>query len=419
MSKTIIEKILSEKAGRTVVAGDEVIVEPDLYCAYDYPGWYAETEDFRRLVDTLGLDHLEHPEKMLVFIDHFVPGGNSDAQAVHARTRELCRRYHVRLYEGMGIGHQVLIEEGHVTPGALVFHFDSNINTIGALGACGMGIRNALVEAIVMGCYVLEVPETFRLDLVGSLPEGVCARDAFLAFLSTVGPAGCRGMCLEVGGEGARGLEVDDRCSFSNMAMYVSATSCIFEPDAKVDAFLEGRTPRPFEHVLPDPDASYAKRMTLDLGSVEPMISLPPYVYNVHPLAEKIGMGVDVGFVGTCSSGRVEDFKVIDRMLEGREVAAGFRLELVPASKRIERVLADTKVMGRLLGAGARFIYPSCDTCFGLSCAMSPGEKALSTGQNTPGRKGCLTADIYLASPSSIAAAATCGRIVDPRELLR
>jgi len=226
-------------------------------------------------------------------------------------------------------------------------------------------------------------------------------------------------MCLEVGGDGLASLEVDERCAFSDLAMYTSATTCIMEPDDKVERFLSGRARRRYEPVFPDPDAHYQKRLVLDLNEVRPVLVPPPLAYKVVNLTSKVGMKVDVGYVGTCSSGRVEDFREVLEILDGKKIAEGFRLEMVPSSLGVQKELADSGIMGRLIDAGARFLFPCCDSCFGLICDMTPGEVALSTGMNVRGRKGCAEADIYMAGPYSIAAAALTGRVTDPRSLMK
>ena len=418
MERTMIEHIFSQNIGKDVRPGEEYLFEPDLCCAYDAPGWYVNTPEFDKLVTELNIKKLKDPSKFLMFIDHFVPAGNSAIQEVHVQTRTLCKQYGVKLYEAAGIGHQVLAEEGYAVPGEFAVHYDTHISMIGALGACGMGVRNCLIEVFATQKIALVVPETFRLDLIGKLQPGVTIRDAFHWLLQEIGPAGCRGMCLEIGGSGLESLDLDDRFTFCNLGMFVSAVTVLMEQDEKVDQFLRDRARKPVHHIAPDPDAIYAKRMCFDLSKVEPILVAPPSSVNTIHLTTKLGMKVDVGYVGSCASGRMKDFHQLLEVLGGKKIADGFRLELIPASVAIQKKLAESGVMSRLIDAGARFFYPSCDTCFGFSCAMTRGEVALSTGTlNLPGRKGCVEADIYTAGPYAIAAAALSGCVTDPRTL--
>lgn len=419
MGQTIIEKILSKNLGRTVSPGEEDLFKPDLACAYDAPGWYVNTPEFPKLVNTLGLHKLKDPDQFLIFIDHFDPAGTSAQRAVHAETREYCKKYGVKLYEGKGIGHQVVMEEGYVVPGDFIVHYDTHISLLGALGACGMGVRNCLIEVMATQKIALVVPHTVRVDLIGKMRKGVTSRDVFNAMLKKFGASTYRGMCLEIGGEGLSSIPLDERFTFCNLGLFMSVVTVIMEQDSQVDSFLKAHTHKPFQPVFPDYNAQYAHRITVDLDQVEPMLAVPPSATGVITLSEKIGMHVDVGYVGSCASGRVEDFKRVLEIIDGRKIKEGFRLEIIPCSMEIQKEIANNGMMGKLIDAGAQVHYPSCDTCFGFNCAMLNGEVALSTGTlNGPGRMGCLNADIYTASTYAIAAASLTGEVTDPRKYL-
>lgn len=417
MGQTLVEKIFSKNLGRQVKAGDEALFEPDLACAYDYPGYIDSYE--KQLKEELKIFKVKKPEKFVLFIDHFNPGGSWEFRSVHVKTRNFAKEFGLKLIENKGIGHQALMEEGYVVPGMFVVHFDGHVTTLGALGACAMGIRSSMIEVFATQEVSMVTPETIRIEFTGKLEKGVTARDVFHSIVRKLGPAGCRSLAIEYGGEGLKSLDMDSRFVLCNQTMFMGGVTAVMETDEKVDDFLRGRTARDYVHIRPDKDASYVKVVQIALDQVEPVLVAPPSSANTVDISDYEGLKVDVGYIGSCASGRVSDFAMALEILEGRKVCQGFRLEAVPSSVRIQKEIGENGMMGRLIDAGACVYYPSCDFCYGLIGQMTPGEVALSTGTlNIPGRMGCTAADIYTASPYTIAAAAVTGKITDPRKLL-
>ncbi|MDO4314160.1 MAG: aconitase family protein [Oscillospiraceae bacterium] len=416
MGQTIIEKILSQNLGRTVRAGDEALFEPDLTIAYDYPGYI---DSYERQLEELKCLTVNKPEKFMFFIDHFNPAGDTKYREVHVKTRSFAKRCNIRLYEDVGIGHQVIMEEGYIVPGMMVIHFDGHVSTLGALGAGAISVRNAVIEALATNKVSIVVPGTLRVNLTGKLEKGVTARDVFHTLVRRLGPSGGCSLCIEFGGEGLRELSMDDRITMCNQAMFLSAVTAVCEQDDKTDAFLAGTARREYTHVTPDKDAVYAKEYTLDLSTVAPVLVAPPSSANTVDIADYEGMKVDIGYVGSCASGRVSDFRQVLEILEGKHIAAGTHMYAVPASVKLQKELAANGMMGRLIDTGACVYYPSCDFCYGMLGTMTAGEVALSTGTlNIPGRMGCTKADIYTASPYTIAASLLYGKVTDPRKVL-
>lgn len=413
MGQTIIEKILSQNLGRIVRAGDEALFEPDLTLAYDYPGYI---DSYERQMEELGIPMVKKPEKFLLFIDHFNPAGDTTHREVHVKTRNFAKRCGIRLFENAGIGHQVIMEKGYVVPGMMLIHFDGHVSMLGALGAGAISVRNAVIEALATNQVSIMVPGTLRVNLTGRLERGVTARDVFHTLVQRLGPSGACALCIEFGGEGLLAMSMDDRMVLCNQAMFLSAVTAVCEQDEKVDAFLRDTAQRPYSHVVPDKDARYDKEYTLDLATVSPVLVAPPSSANTAAIADYEGMRVDVGYVGSCASGRITDFAQVLDVLEGRHIASETRLYAVPSSVQLQKELAANGMMGKLIDAGACLYYPSCDFCFGMLGTMTAGEVALSTGTlNIPGRMGCTKADIYTASPYTIAASLLKGKITDPR----
>ncbi|MDF0750110.1 aconitase family protein [Marinobacter sp. 71-i] len=417
MSQTIAEKIFSRIAGQKVSAGTERLFPPDLITAYDYPGYIDKYET--QMADELGITKVNHPEKFILFIDHLYPAGNPKAQQIHEITRRFARNYGFKLYEGDGIGHQVISEKGHVHPGMFVTHFDGHISTIGALGAIGIGIRNSMIEAFATEEVSLVVPSSVRINLEGKLQRGVTARDVFHWIVRKIGPDGCRQAVIEYGGKGLGSLEMDERFTLCNLAMFLGGISAVMETDEKTHAYLRQTTGQEHPPMAPDPGARYEKEVTINLSEVEPVLVAPPSPANTIPISEALGVRIDSGYIGSCASGRIKDFEQAVEILEGRRVAEGFRLNAVPTTTAIQAQMSELGLTPKLIRSGAQVHVSTCDFCIGQMGALTEGERSVSTGTlNIPGRMGSNRAEIYTASPYTIAATAVHGKIVDPRTML-
>lgn len=416
MGQTIVEKILSKVKGKNVYAGDEELFSPDRIIAYDYPGYI---DVYWQQMKDLSISKVKDSSKFVLFIDHFYPAGGGKEQNVHQITRDFAKEYGLKLIEGEGIGHQLSIDKGLVKPGDFVVHFDGHVSSLGSIGAFGIGIRNSMIEAFATEEISLVVPSTTRIDLIGKLSKGVAARDLFIKLLDHLGPAGALSTVVEYGGEGLSSLNIDDRFVICNLAMFIGAVSAIAETDSVTTEYISKHLNEEAASVHPDSDAKYDKTITIDLGEIVPMLSLPHSPANTAIIDVALGKPVNVGLVGSCASGRITDFAQVVQVLKGKKIAEGFRLTMVPTTVEIQNEIARNGMMSTLIEAGARIHYPSCDFCFGVLGALSDGEIALSTGTlNVPGRMGNTKADIYNASPYTIAASALHGKIVDPRDVL-
>lgn len=416
MGQTMCEKMMSRCLGKTVRAGDEALFYPDRIIAYDYPGYI---DVYHRQMQELGIERVEHPERGVLVIDHFDPAGSSRENEYHRTTWEFADKFGYRVVAGRGIGHLAVTELGLVKPGMLCVHFDGHASTMGAVGASCFGVSNAITEAFALQSLYLVVPPTYRVNFTGRLARGVAARDVFHTLLRQIGPCGALNCMVEFGGDGLHGLTMDDRFTLCNLAMFIGARSAVAEQDDRTEAYLQAFGVTDYSFVAPDPGAGYQAVLDFDLGGVEPVLVAPPSPAGTVDITAHLGRPVQVGLVGSCAAGRATDFQQMLEILDGRRVKEGFRLHCVPATAAIQAELADSGLMGRLIRAGARFQYPSCDFCYGKLGVTLPGETALSTGTlNVPGRMGCKSADIFTASPYSIAAAAVTGVITDPRTLL-
>jgi 3-isopropylmalate/(R)-2-methylmalate dehydratase large subunit len=418
MGQTITEKILSRASGVPGVrAGDEVKAKPDFVVAYDFPG-YTDVI-FKQMKDEFGIEKVAEPERFVMFIDHMVPAVTSQEEDLHQNTRDWGAANDVAVHERKGIGHQVAAELGYATPGAFVVHFDGHISQLGTFGTLAIGVRRHLLEAFVKERILLKVPATTRVDLTGRLQPGVMARDVFHHIVRVIGSSGCRFQVLELGGDAFEHLGIDARQTITCLAMFTGAITAIINPDDVTLAYAKTRAKLELEPVYSDPDAVYAARHHIDISGLEPIVVMPPSPANTRDLSEAVGTEVQVGYLGSCASGRLEDLRAAAQVLKGRQVKPGFQLHVVPTSQEIMRQAAAEGILTDLIAAGAFVSSPSCDYCFGRIGVMTAGQRAVSTGTlNVRGRMGSPDSEIYIVNAAAVAASSIEGRIADPRKYL-
>lgn len=416
MGSTITEKIMARAAGLpSVKAGDEVLAKPDYVIAYDFPG-YTDVY-FKSMKEDFGIERVAEPDRFAIFIDHMVPATSPKEEELHIITRTWCAENNVPLFERKGIGHQVAAEVGYAVPGAFVVHFDGHISQLGTFGTLAMGIRRNILEAFVRERISIRVPHTVRVDLEGELQPGVMARDVFHHLVRVLGPSSCRFQVLELGGSGLSQLSTEGLQTVTGLAMFTGAITAIVNPDETRLAYALPRARKALDPVWSDPDADYAAHHTIDLSVIEPVIVIPPTPANTRDLKDYLGLEVQVGYLGSCASGRLEDLRVAAKILAGRQVAPGFQLNVIPTSQEIMAAAANEGLIGTLVAAGAFVSSPSCDYCFGRIATMTQKQRAVSTGTlNVRGRMGSTDSEIYLCSAASVAAAAIEGAIADPRK---
>lgn len=418
MGYTMTEKILGRASDQeSVRARENHAVQPARMIAYDFPG-YTDVM-FRQMRDDFGITELQDPSRYIVFIDHMLTKRNDKETEVHQVTRDWCEFYGIELHEGRGIGHQLTAELGLAIPGEFLVHFDGHISGIGAFGALGWGIRRDLIEAWVTGQVFVDIPGTTRFDLVGEFPPGVDSRDLVHTIIDLVGADGCAHQVMEFGGPGARSMAIDHRQGLCGMAMFTGAVSAIFEPDELSLAYANKVARRSFEAIYPDADATYAARHTIDLSTLTPRVVLPgsARAVNTKTAQELAGTPITKAFIGSCASGRIEDLRAAALVLDGRQVAPGVELNVVPTSQKVYEQAEQEGILDVLRAAGAHINISSCDFCFGYQKPLQAGENCISTGVlNISGRMGSPDANIYMGSPYTVAASALTGTIQESNQ---
>ena len=419
MGYTIAEKILARVSETTDVrAGNEVLAKPDFVIAYDFPG-YTDVI-FRQMEEDFGIDKVSEPERYALFIDHMVPAISTQEEELHQLTRDWGAKNNVPVYERKGIGHQVAAELGYATPGAFVVHFDGHISQLGTFGTLAIGVRRHLLEAFVKERIKFKVPETTRIDLTGTLQKGVTARDVFHHIVRVLGSRSCRGHVMELGGDTIDNMSLEGRQAITCLAMFTGAITAIINPDQKALSYMKERQRIDIDPLFSDHDATYANRHKIDVNNLEPIVVVPPNPSNTQNLSEVAGTEVQVGYLGSCASGRVEDLELAADVLEGHKVKDGFQLNVIPTSQKIMEIAAEKGIITRLINAGAFISSSSCDYCFGRMGVMQAGQRAVSTGTlNVRGRMGSPDSEIFIMNAAAVAASAIEGRITDPRPFLK
>ncbi len=421
MGKTFAEKILSQKSGRDVKAGDIVTVSPDFVMSHDNTAAISLT--FKKM----GVEKVANPDKIVIVLDHVVPAASEKYAMNHVMIRQFVKEQGIKHFYDVnsdgGICHQVLSEKGYALPGLLILGADSHTTTYGAFGAFSAGIGRSEVAAIwAIDEIWLRVPETMKIVVNGKLPDGVSAKDLILYIIGQIRSDGANYMSIEFEGETIEDLSVSSRMVLSNMSAEAGAKNGFIAPDDKTFEWIRGKEKAKYEVVLPDSDAEYAKTVEFDVSNLEPQVAYPHTVDNVYPISKAVEdeIKINQALIGTCTNGRLEDLEAAARILEGRHIHPDVRLLVLPASWEVYRAAMRKGVIDKLIEAGAVILNPGCGPCLGAhEGVLAKGEVAISTSnRNFKGRMGSREAFIYLASPATVAASAIEGKIADPRKYL-
>ena len=415
MGQTFAEKILSKKAGRTVVPGEIVEVEPDVAMSHDNTA--AISGIFRKI----GVEKIARPDIHVVILDHAAPAPNEIIAANHKVVREFVAQQGIERFHDIttGICHQVMCEKGYVLPGMVAVGSDSHSCMYGAMGAFGTGIgRSEMAVVFATGRLWFRVPESIKVELTGTMPKGVTSKDLMLKIAKAIGTDGAIYKMLEFTGPLIGRLSIAQRMIFPNMSVEIGAKGGFVEPDDAMEAWLRERTDASWEVVRPDPDAEYEQTHAFDCTDLQPQVATPHDVDRAFDVSEVKGVKVDQLMLGTCCNGRLEDFEVTARILKGKKISPGVRFLALPASMNIYLEALKLGYIQTLIEAGVVVMNPGCGPCMGAhEGILAPGEVALTTSnRNFKGRMGCKEADIYLGSPATVAASALTGHITDHRE---
>ncbi len=438
MGQTLIEKIVNRyavglDAGQLTHAGDYVSIRPLHVMTHDNTG--AVIPKF----GAIGAQRVHDPKQPVFCLDHDIQNTSPENLAKYARIQKFAETHGIDFYPaGSGIGHQLMVEQGYVQPGALVVASDSHSNLYGGAAAVGTPVVRTDAAAIwATGETWWQIPDVVKMELRGRLRPGVVGKDLIIALCGAFNKDEVLNCVVEFVGDGVAGLTIDQRLTVANMTTEWGALAGVFPFDEVLRDYLYARagllaqrSDRPpqytraqvdqwyHERLQPDPDAYYAKELAIDLSQIVPHVAGPNEVKLITPVSEiqKKKIKVHKAYLLSCVNARLEDIAAAAEVLEGRQVAEHVKLYVSAASAEVE---ADARRLGywkRLMTAGAIPLPSGCGPCIGLGeGTLASGEVGISaTNRNFKGRMGARDARVYLASPAVVAASAAAGYICGP-----
>jgi len=426
------EQVLARHAGRkTVAPGDNIWVDVDILMTHDVCG-PGTIGIFRKQFGATA--KVWDPEKVVIIPDHYIftndqhAHRNIDVLRAFVKEQGLPYYYDVGTDEYKGVCHIALPEEGHTRPGEVLFGTDSHTCTAGAFGEFATGIGNT-DAALIMGIGKLwvKVPETMRFEFEGPLPPYLMAKDLILHIIGDIAVDGATYRAMEFAGDGVMSLSIEERMTLCNMVIEAGGKNGMIPVDAVTEQFVKSKTAKPYEPVTDNRDAHFHSVRRYKSAAIEPTVAKPHSPDNRATARECHGIKLDRAYIGSCTGGKLNDFVAAATILKGRQVNAD--TYIVPATTEVARGLATTKLNGETLleifqRAGAKIAQgASCAACLGGPSdtfgRLNKSEVCVSTtNRNFPGRMGSKTAQVYLASPYTVAASAVTGTITDPREFL-
>jgi 3-isopropylmalate/(R)-2-methylmalate dehydratase large subunit len=433
MGMTLTEKILAKHSGASSVEpGESVWVDVDVLMTHDVCGPPA-ISIFR---DQFGEDaRVWDKEKLVIIPDHYIftedkyANRNVDILRAFAADQDLPYFYDVGSESYKGVCHIALPEEGFTRPGEVLFGTDSHTCTAGAFGQFATGIGNT-DAAFIMGTGKLwvKVPETMRFVFEGdSMPPYLMAKDIILQIIGDIGVDGATYRTMEFAGTGISAMTMEDRMTLTNMVIEAGGKNGVVEPDIKTETYVRERTDKYFEPVFSDPGATYHSEYHYNLEDLVPMVAKPHSPDNKATAIELEGTKLDRAYIGSCTGGKLSDFEAAAEIIAGNDLKID--TYIVPATTEIARGLQTTTLNGKPLidifkEAGCNIGQASCAACLGGPSdtfgRLNNDEVCISsTNRNYPGRMGSKEAQVYLASPYTVAASAITGRITDPRVFIQ
>ncbi len=464
-SKTLFDKIWNGHIVRRIGNGPDVL--------------YIDRHYIHEVTSPVAFNGLKNrgipvfrPGKTIATADHNTPTKDQHLPIKEelsrnqvARLEENCREHGIALY-GLndpknGIVHVIGPELGFTLPGMTIVCGDSHTSTHGAFGALAFGIGTSEVEMVLAAqCIVQPKPRKMRMTINGKLGEGVTAKDIIMYIISQISASGATGYFVEYCGSAVRSLSMEGRMTICNMSIEMGARGGFISPDEKTFEYLRSipalhgvldreQAIEEWKKLKSDDDAAFDSDLTFDAAAIKPMITygtnpgMGMAIDGTIPLADGnnarpsasylksleymgfkpgeklIGHPVDYVFIGSCTNGRIEDFRAFASLIEGRKKSKKVIALIVPGSKRVEQQMANEGLTKIFKEAGFEVRQPGCSSCLAMNEDKIPaGKYAVSTSnRNFEGRQG-PGARTLLASPLTAAAAAITGMITDPRELL-
>ncbi|MFZ5944117.1 MAG: aconitate hydratase [Bacillota bacterium] len=383
---------------------------------------YTLTQDSTGTLAYLQLEALQIPKvntKLSVaFVDHNTLQTGFENADDHRYLQTVAAKHSIVFSKaGNGICHQVFLERFAI-PGATLIGSDSHTPTAGGIGMLAFGAGGLNVAAAMAGHpYYIKKPKICSINLQGTLPKWVSAKDIILELLRRVSVKGGVGKIFEYTGDGVSGLTVPERATITNMGAELGLTTSIFPSDLQTKNFLKAQGREEcWQELQADPGASYDEEIIIDLGRLEPLIAKPHSPDNVVGVKDLEGTPVRQVVIGSCTNSSYQDLMKTAEILKNNPIHPDVSLVISPGSKQVLTMLAENGSLVNLINAGARILECSCGPCIGMGQAPESGGISLRTNnRNFCGRSGTSDAQVYLVSPETAAVSAVKGVIADPR----
>lgn len=408
----VTEKLISSHLLEgEMVPGNEIAIRIDHILQQDATGTLVMLE-----LENIGLDRVR-TEVAVQYVDHNLLQTDHKNADDHLFLQSAAGRFgYWYSRAGNGISHVVHMER-FGSPGKTMLGSDSHTCSAGSMGMLAIGSGGLDIAAVATGSpYYLKMPRIMGVELTGSLPDWVSAKDVILEMLRRYDVKGGVGYVIEYYGEGLDTLSAWDRHVIANMGAELGATTTVFPSDQATRRCLkqEGRE-KTWVELTADEGATYDDHEHIDLGKQVPLIALPSSPGNVVPVREVAGRSISQAVIGSSANPGLRDFWMVSQILRGKSIPPEVSLDINPSSRQKIEELGRLGALNDLMQAGARFHQTGCMGCIGMGQAPSTGTISLRTmPRNFPGRSGTADDQVYLCSPETAAVSALEGEIADP-----
>ncbi|MCL1979748.1 MAG: 3-isopropylmalate dehydratase large subunit [Proteobacteria bacterium] len=427
MGQTITEKIFAAHLRDTPTPGN-MVLDIDVIMCHEITTPIA-------IVDLMekGMDRVCDPKRIKAVIDHVSPPKDSKTATQAKIMRDWARRHQIKDFFDIGrngVCHALFPEKGFIRPGNTVIMGDSHTCTHGAFGAFAAGVGTTDLEVgILKGVCAFRAPKSLKVEVVGTLPKGVVAKDIILNLIKRLTVGGGTDMVIEFHGPVIEAMSMASRMTLCNMAVEAGATSGVCQPDLVTANYLwpfikdEYQSPEAaaaaFGQWRSDLDASYERVLTLDVTTLAPQVTFGYKPDNVKDISEMEGTRIDQVYIGSCTNGRIEDLREAAAIVRDKTIADSVRAILVPATPAVYSQALAEGLIKVFMDSGFCVLNPTCGACLGMSNGVLADDEvcASTTNRNFNGRMG-KGGMVHLMSPVSAAAAAITGTITDPRRFL-
>ncbi len=373
------------------------------------------------------------PKRCIATIDHSVPTRkdrqifyDNSAKNQVERLRSDAQKHGITLYDydsgQQGIVHIIGPELGATQPGLTIICGDSHTSTHGAFGALAFGVGSSEIgHALASGCLLLDKPKTMRVTFKGALKKGVYSKDMIMKLIASIGIGGANGHIIEYTGEAIERMSMEERMTICNMSIECGARAGLIQPDETTFAYIKSRpyAPKPevwdsavnyWKSLSSDQDAHYDKEIIIDIDLLEPMVTwgtnpaqaiaineripklidLPIGMQESHSNALNyvalkegdpiVDTPIDWAFVGSCTNARIEDMRIVAKILEGKKINPEVTFFIVPGSEAVLKQVKNEGLDKIFENAGAQFRMPGCSLCIGMNDdKVPPGKRCISS----------------------------------------